>query len=197
MPEWFGDDGADTEAMSETLMDDRAWQVFRVPFDGGHTAIVVYRNLLGDFGIDYLLVHPDWSRARALARFDGDWAGPGLTWKQLAQIAVSADLASTGVHEPAERWLLLLPVLCQTELPADAQAQVAAPLEAIGAPIDSIRNTARALLDGRARGGHEGLSGFPLSGARSVLGAGSPELALPRALRLSEAQHEGLVRALN
>jgi hypothetical protein len=50
-PEWFGDDGADTNAMSGILLDAQAWPAFRIPFDACHSAVVVYRNLVGDWGI--------------------------------------------------------------------------------------------------------------------------------------------------
>ncbi|WP_052069568.1 hypothetical protein [Streptacidiphilus albus] len=196
MPEWFGDDGADTEAMSETLMDDQAWPVFRVPFDGGHAAIVVYRNLLGDCGIDYLLTHPDWNCAQVLASCDGSWSGPGLTWKNLVRITASPDLTTNGAHDPAERLLLLLPALCQAELPADAQTRVEAALETVGAPNSSIQIMARALLDGRRHSGPGGFSKSPLSGPRLASETGSPEMAMLRALNLTETQHDGLVRAL-
>jgi hypothetical protein len=34
-PERFGDDGADTDAMSEILLDAQAWPAFRIPFFDG------------------------------------------------------------------------------------------------------------------------------------------------------------------
>ncbi|MFC1403558.1 MULTISPECIES: TetR/AcrR family transcriptional regulator [Streptacidiphilus] len=39
-PEWFGDDGADTDALSEVLQNDQVWPAFRLPFQGGHSAVV-------------------------------------------------------------------------------------------------------------------------------------------------------------
>lgn len=57
-PEWFGDDGADVDALSEVLMDPEGWPVFRVPLANGHGIAVVYRNLVGDDGIDYLHTRP-------------------------------------------------------------------------------------------------------------------------------------------
>ncbi|MFE9388781.1 hypothetical protein [Streptomyces sp. NPDC006784] len=58
VPEWFGEDGADADAVSETLFDPERWPVFRLPAEDGPGAVVVYRNLDGDHGVDYLLVHP-------------------------------------------------------------------------------------------------------------------------------------------
>jgi hypothetical protein len=54
--------------MSEILLDAQAWPAFRIPFDVGHSAVVVYRNLVGDYGIDYLLAHPDGTGAEMASR---------------------------------------------------------------------------------------------------------------------------------
>ncbi|WP_406016337.1 DUF6262 family protein [Streptomyces sp. NBC_00984] len=45
-PEWFGDDGADADAMSEVLFDPERWPAFRVPAEEGPGAVVIYRNLV-------------------------------------------------------------------------------------------------------------------------------------------------------
>ncbi|MFF8729513.1 hypothetical protein ACF073_23900 [Streptomyces sp. NPDC015171] len=100
-PEWFGDDGADTDALAEVLLDDQAWPTFRIPFEGGHSAVVVYRNLVGDFGVDYLLTGAGWLRAEELASLDSDWYGPGLSWRDIMHIAETPDLAAVGVHDTA------------------------------------------------------------------------------------------------
>ncbi|MDT0481376.1 hypothetical protein [Streptomyces doebereineriae] len=165
-PEWFGDDSADTDATSEILLDAQAWPAFRIPLDACHSAVVVYRNLVGDYGIDYLLAHPDGTGAEAVAnRFDGDWSGLGLVWRDLKRIVVSPDLTAAGVHDPSERLLILLPVLNDAELPADAPAVVEAALTALGAPRHSAAHTAARLLDGRRRSaGHRVLTGSRLSG---------------------------------
>ncbi|WP_406192554.1 hypothetical protein OH807_01165 [Kitasatospora sp. NBC_01560] len=63
--------------------------------------IVVHRNLIGDSGIDHLLAQPDWPRAEKLAGHDGDWNGPGLSWRDIAHIAETPDLAAPGVHDTA------------------------------------------------------------------------------------------------
>lgn len=31
--------------------------------------------------------HPDWSGSERLASYDGDWSGPGLSWKDIVQVA--------------------------------------------------------------------------------------------------------------
>ncbi|MFF2573169.1 hypothetical protein [Streptomyces sp. NPDC058084] len=58
VPEWFGEDGADAEVLSEVLFDPEHWPVFRVPAEDGPGAVVIYRNLDGDYGTDYLRTHP-------------------------------------------------------------------------------------------------------------------------------------------
>lgn len=78
-PECFGDDGADTDALSEVLLDPERWPVFRVPAEDGPGAVVIYRNLIGDYGIDYLLTHPGGSYAQRIASWEGCLSGTGLT----------------------------------------------------------------------------------------------------------------------
>ncbi|GAB7186789.1 hypothetical protein ATKI12_6620 [Kitasatospora sp. Ki12] len=164
-PEWFGDDGADTDALAEVLLDDQAWPAFRIPFEGGHSTVVVYRNLVGDFGIDYLLTRAGWPRAEELASFDGDWYGPGLSWRDIMHIAETPDLTAVGVHDTAARLLLLLPLLADDELPPEAPARVNAALTAIGAPDDCAQDTADHLLGSRRPGaGRRGGADSPLSG---------------------------------
>ncbi|MFF2073283.1 hypothetical protein ACFVXG_00835 [Kitasatospora sp. NPDC058162] len=121
-PEWFGDDGADTDALAEVLLDDQAWPALRIPFKGGHSAVVVYRNLIGDFGVDYLLTQPVWPRKEDLSTYDGDWYGPGLSWRDIAHIAETPNPTELGVHDTAARLLLLLPLLADDELPPEAPA---------------------------------------------------------------------------
>ncbi len=164
-PEWFGDDGADTDALSGVLLDDRAWPALRIPFRGGHSAVVVYRNLVGDYGIDYLLTRADRPRPEDLSGFDGDWYGPGLSWREVVHIAETPDLAAPGVHDAAARVLLLLPLLADDALPPEAPARVGAALTAVGAPEGSARETADHLLrNRRPAAGRRGGAGSPLSG---------------------------------
>ncbi|MFC8720932.1 hypothetical protein [Kitasatospora sp. NPDC057198] len=198
VPEWFGDDGADTDALAEVLLDDQAWPTFRIPFRGGHSAVVVYRNLVGDLGIDYLLTRADWHRAEEVAGFDGDWYGPGLSWRDIAHIAETPDLAAPGVHDTAARLLLLLPLLADDELPPEAPARVSAALTAVEAPDDSARNTADHLLRNRRPAARR------RSGADSPLSGGShrrtepdpDESAVLWALDLTRPQNDALAAAL-
>ncbi|WP_441248235.1 hypothetical protein [Kitasatospora sp. McL0602] len=197
-PEWFGDDGADTDALAEVLLDDQAWPAFRIPFRGGHSAVVVYRNLIGDFGIDYLLTQANWPRTEDLSSFDGDWYGPGLSWRDIVNIAETPDLTAPGVHDTAARLLLLLPLLADDELPPQAPARVDAALTAIGAPEDSAQDTADHLLRSRRpaarrRGGADS----PLSGgSHRHTEPDSDESAVLWALNLTRSQNDALADAL-
>lgn len=106
VPEWFGEDGADADALSEVLLDPEHWPVFRMPAEDGPGAVVIYRNLDGDYGTDYLLTHPDRSYAQQIASWDGDFSGTGLTWHELIRIADSPFLTDEGVQDTATRFLL-------------------------------------------------------------------------------------------
>ncbi|MEW1908466.1 hypothetical protein AB0442_08410 [Kitasatospora sp. NPDC085895] len=198
MPEWFGDDGADTDALSEVLLDDRAWPAFRVPFQGGHSTVVVHRKLIGDFGIDYLLTRPNWPRAEALSSYDGDWYGPGLSWRDIACIAGTPDPTAPGVHDTAARLLLLLPLLADDELPPEAPARVNAALTAIGAPEDSARNTADHILRNRRPAARcHGGADSPLSGGSHRHTEPDPkESAVLWALNLTRSRSDALAGAL-
>ncbi|GAA2408291.1 hypothetical protein GCM10010420_40680 [Streptomyces glaucosporus] len=181
-PECFGDDGADVDAMSELLLDERTSPVFRVPFGGG-AAVVVYRNTADDPGVDFLLVRPGRGRPEVLAVLGQDRWGPGLSWRELLRIADAPDPAAGGVLDPDARLLLLLPALDgdgdgggDGGLPADAVARVGAALVAVGAPRDTAPETAGHLLGRLAPPvWHDPSGGSPLSGARPRSPAPSAE----------------------
>ncbi|WP_063857235.1 MULTISPECIES: hypothetical protein [unclassified Kitasatospora] len=196
-PEWFGDDGADTDALAEVLLDERVWPVFRVPFEAGHALLVVYRNFAGDYGVDYLLDHPDWGRAEAIASFDGDWSGLGLSWPEVTRLAGACDPAAAGVQAPAARLLLLLPVLCAEELPADATEVVRGALVTVGVPGDVAPRTAERVLAGR-RGAllPPSPARSPLSGGESGASDGEPDSFVLRMLGITRQQAGLLARAL-
>lgn len=71
VPEWFGEDTADADALSEILFDPARWPVFRLPGADGSEVVVVFRNLVGDHGTDFLLVPPGLSRAQQIATGQG------------------------------------------------------------------------------------------------------------------------------
>ncbi|MER5918209.1 hypothetical protein ABT124_50280 [Streptomyces sp. NPDC001982] len=178
-PEWFGDDGADVDAMSEVLMDPERWPVFRVPLEGGYGVVVVYRNLVGDYGVDYLLTHPSRSSAHRIASWEGDLEGDTLRWRELIRIADSPSSVAEGIEDPAARLLLLLPLLNDHALPDEAVETFSAALVAVGAPQDTAPNTAEHLLDHSAGGvWHDPTWTSPLSGSSGSPGStGSGVLA--------------------
>ncbi|WP_317440656.1 hypothetical protein [Streptomyces collinus] len=90
---------------------------------------MVYRTFTDDTGTDYLLHHPDWDRAELLARDDGHFMGPGLSWPELIAAADNA-LPGGSTTDPHARLLLLLPAFGDDEVPDDAVARLADALRA-------------------------------------------------------------------
>ncbi|MFD9607923.1 hypothetical protein ACFWWS_00990 [Streptomyces sp. NPDC059083] len=165
VPEWFGEDGADVDALSEVLFDPEGWPVFRVPAEDGPGAVVIYRNLDGDYGTDYLLTRSGRSCAEQIASWDGDFSGTGLTWRELIRIADSPSFAADGVHDTAVRFLLLLPLLSDPDVPESASARIAAALAVAGAPGDTASIAAEHLLAHLTRRSrHDSSWASPLSG---------------------------------
>ncbi|MEU3559343.1 hypothetical protein [Kitasatospora sp. NPDC006786] len=203
-PALFGVDGADADAAYERLSNPAAWPVIRLPMQQGHNILIVHRNFTEDEGIDYYLAHPDWARPRSIASIEGHFAGPGLAWCELEHVALHPG-DGPGITDPHARLLLLLPVLGDTDLPADATAAVADALAAIGTPSEATAALAETLLDHPFWDGEtwylEG-AGSPLSGAgaashtsRILLCGGTYS---PRAIRfgLSPDQDARLADAL-
>ncbi|MGX1127830.1 hypothetical protein RKD49_007938 [Streptomyces glaucescens] len=166
VPEWFGEDGADVDALSEVLFDPERWPAFRVPAEDGPGAVVIYRNLDGDYGTDYLLTHPGRTYAEQIASWDVDFSGTGLTWQELIRIADSPSLADEGVQDTATRFLLLLPLLTDPDVPETASARLIAALTAVGAPQDTASIAAEHLLAHLSRRSrHDPTWASPLSGS--------------------------------
>lgn len=166
VPEWFGEDGADVDALSEVLFDPERWPVFRVPAEDGRGVVVIYRNLDGDYGADYLFTHPGISCVELIASWDGDFSGTGLTWCELIRIADSPSFAAEGVQDTAIRCLLLLPLLTDPDVPATASARLLAALVAVGAPQDTASIAAEHLLAHLTRRPrHDPTWASPLSGS--------------------------------
>ncbi|MFG2867241.1 hypothetical protein [Streptomyces sp. NPDC048338] len=165
-PEWFGDDAADTDALSEVLVDPERWPVFRVPTEHGPGVVVICRNLPGEYGIDHLLTGPGPSDAGQVASRDGGYPGTGLTWDELVRIADTPPSPVTqGVEDPPARLLLLLPLLGDAEVPESAKPRLCAALVSAGAPRDTASATAEHLLTGLTdRSLHDPAWGSPLSG---------------------------------
>ncbi|MFD7444763.1 hypothetical protein [Streptomyces sp. NPDC059909] len=145
--ESFGVDAADAGAMLERLYDRSAWPMFTVPLTGGHTVLVHYNSGEEYTSTDYFLHHPDWwTNDLVLASADEDRIGPGLCWPELVAL-LDAPAGHDGVTDRHARLLLLLPVLGDADVPAEAVSLVAEALMAHGAP-PSCEPLARRLLQG-------------------------------------------------
>lgn len=199
----FGVDAEDADDACQRLTDPATWPVIRVPLRHGHCISIVYRNFLEDEGIDYYLSHPEWDRVEELARLEGHFSGPGLAWRELLYVA-SHSGGEPGVTDPHSRLLLLLPILGDAALPADAGATVAAALASVGAPAGTRNELAGALLDHPYWDGenwyHQGSDSSPAGSSaadtgRILLCAGSYS---PRAtpFRLSPGHDSLLAQAL-
>lgn len=165
-PESFGDDGADVDALADTLLDPEWWPVFRVTASNGSGVVVVYRNAVEDYGIDYLLMEPGRDAARRIIAWDADVSGTGLTWQKLLALADDPATTAEGVHDPAARLLLLLPLLADPAVPDEAPARVSAALTAVRAPEDTAASTAEFLLARlTSRAWHDPAWTSPLSGS--------------------------------
>lgn len=145
--ESFGVDPADVEGMLERLSDKTAWPMFRIPLAGGHSIVLHYNSGEEYTSTDCFIVHPDWgTNDLVLASTDEDRIGPGLCWAELAAL-LPAPEGEDGVTDPQARLLLLLPVLGDTNVPAEAVTLVREALTAQGAP-DDCEGLARSLLQG-------------------------------------------------
>lgn len=164
VPEWFGDDGADSDALSETLFDPERWPVFRVPAADGPGVVVIYRNLVGDYGIDWLITHPGRRYAQQIANWEGHLSGSGLTWQELVRIADTPSCEVERVQDTAARLLLVLPLFNDLDIPSMALTRISAALTAAGAPQDTATDTAQHLIDHLTRRtSHDPNWGSPLS----------------------------------
>jgi hypothetical protein len=134
--------------------------------EDGPGAVVIHRNMDGDYGTDYLLTHPGRSHAEQIASWDVDFSGNGLTWHELIRIADSPSPADEGVQDTATRFLLLLPLLTDPDVPETAAARLIAALTAVGAPQDTASIAAEHLLAHLTRRSrHDPTWASPLSGS--------------------------------
>ncbi|MER5935151.1 hypothetical protein [Streptomyces sp. NPDC002054] len=164
VPDWFGDDGADADALSETLFDPERWPVFRVPAADGPGVVVIHRNLVGDYGIDYLLTHPGRSYAQQIANWEGHLSGSGLAWQELVRIADTPSCAAEGVQDMPARLLLILPLFNDLDIPAAALPRISTALTEVGAPQATATASAQHLIGHLTRRpSHDPRWGSPLS----------------------------------
>ncbi|MFD3455686.1 hypothetical protein ACFWVC_26360 [Streptomyces sp. NPDC058691] len=143
--------GADWDAATElyrVLSAEREWPVFSVPLSSGHTIHVVYRNIEGDRGVDYLIHHPAWSAAETLAVDDGHFMGPGLAWPEL--LSTARQPVTEGIADPDARLLLLFPTLGDARLPDDAAVALTTALTALTV-IEETAEVATMLLENQGQ----------------------------------------------
>lgn len=144
----FGPDWDDAQELYKTLSSPDKWPAFTVHLHSGYTLQVVYRNLEGDHGVDYLLSHPDWTEAATLATDDGHFMGPGLSWRELE---ASADQgAASGVTDPNARLLLLFPMLGDADVPEAAAPRLASALAELTI-VEDPAAVARVLLENQGQ----------------------------------------------
>lgn len=133
----FGADWDAAEELVDELCSVERWPVFTVPVGNGCVIRVVYRNFDGDKGIDYHL--QDQQEALVLASDEGSFMGPGLSWRELDAVATDA-----------RTLLLLLPMLGDADVPAEAITRVAAALEEL-TWVEEPETVAGLMLDGQGQ----------------------------------------------
>jgi hypothetical protein len=172
------------------------WPVFRVPFGGGHTILVIYSHF-DAYEIEYVVRHPDWGRLGFLGDFGPEPRGPGLSWTELTAIAEarpSDGAAEAGLSDPAHRLLLLLPMLGDAATPADASTVVAQALVRCGMSADVAPRFAAELI-GSDMSGKPSWSAGPDNPVPVCSWHNSPR-QVPIALGISPDQAQALADAL-
>ncbi|MEU0434186.1 hypothetical protein ABZ153_21575 [Streptomyces sp. NPDC006290] len=146
-PDRYGVASSAYDAMEDRLGDtEQPWPVLRVPFDGGHTAYVVYANSEDMSDIEFFVRHPAWGRLGFLGDCGGDHAGPGLSWNELTTLAASTPDGGEGLSDPSQRLLLLLPMLGDADMPEETTDVVARALVHCGIRADAAHELAAAVL---------------------------------------------------
>lgn len=146
-PERYGVDTSLHEEMVERLGDTALpWPVLRVPFDGGHTAYVVYANFEDMGSVDFFVRHPEWGRLGHFGACGAEGAGPGLSWTELVALATSSPRGGAGLTDVSQRLLLLLPMLGDANMPGEARDAVAKALSHCGMRSDTAAELASTLL---------------------------------------------------
>ncbi|WP_329125145.1 hypothetical protein [Streptomyces sp. NBC_01353] len=141
----FGADYDAADDFQQRLWQRAEWPTFTVPLADDHRLHVVYRTFADDAGIDYLLHHPDWDQAEILARDDGHFLGPGLSWRELVAAADGA-LPGGSTTDPDARLLLLLPAFGDDDVPDDAVDRLAVALRSLTG-VEAPEPLASALLE--------------------------------------------------
>jgi hypothetical protein len=132
LEEAFGVDIVEAEELDDRMLDHDHWPVFTVPLHSKGNIHIIYRNLDGDMGVDYVLAHPDWPHDLRLAAAEGCFIGPALSWPELSTIAGQPPTSTDDtLVDAASRLLILLPALGDADLPDDAIPTVAAALSEV------------------------------------------------------------------
>jgi hypothetical protein len=117
----------------EQLTDPASWPAFEIGLDGDAKLAVVYRNMDGDYGVDYLLVPGSEQECVMVAALEGHYRGPGISWPELSAVA-------DRFADPLERaraMLLLGPMLGDVEaVEPEAIAELAEALRLTGGTGD-------------------------------------------------------------
>ncbi|MFF4034352.1 hypothetical protein ACFYZ2_32170 [Streptomyces sviceus] len=185
------------DAMVDRLGDpEQPWPVLRVCFDGGHTAYAVYANWEDENSVDFFIRHPNWGRLGHLGQCGTDEAGPGLSWTELLALATSTHEGSEGLTDPAERLLLLLPMLGDADMPGEARDTVAGALSHCGIRADAASDLAATLLGEQDSAG--GIRWAP-TGDNPIAVCSSPysPRQVPLALGITQDQARALATALS
>ena len=172
------------------------WPLFRVPFRGGHTILVIYSHF-DAVEIDFVVHHPDWGRLGFLGDFGPESRGPGLSWAELMAIAEarpSDGAAGAGLADSAQRLLLLLPMLGDAATPADASTVVSRALVRCGMSADVAPRFATELI-GSDLSGEPTWSAGPDNPVPVCSSDNSPR-QLPIALGITPDQAQALADAL-
>ncbi len=146
--------GADYDAADDyqrRLWERAEWPTFTVPLTADHHLHVVYRTFTDDTGIDYLLHHRGWDRAELLARDDGHFMGPGLSWPELVAAADNT-LPGGSTSDPHARLLLLLPAFGDDDVPDNAVGRLTDALRA-RTSVEDPEPLASVLLEGQGAPG--------------------------------------------
>lgn len=138
----FDADPADLEAYVEKLHHPDCWPyvVLRLAF--GYRLHGLFRNFEGDAGWDYLLQPAGADTVITLAALEGHFRGPAYSWPDLVLVANQPD----PTRSAAERLLLLVPAMGDTNLPDDAEQVIAAAIDAVGGRQRYQRKVSRELL---------------------------------------------------
>jgi len=196
-PEEYGVAASAYDTMVDRLGDHfHPWPVFRVPFGGGHTILVIYSHF-DAYEIEFVVRHPDWGRLGYLGDFGPEPRGPGLSWAELIAIAEarpSDGAAEAGLSDPAQRLLLLLPMLGDAATPADASTVVAQALVRCGMSADVAPRFAAELI-GSDMSGKPSWSAGPDNPVPVCSWHNSPR-QVPIALGIAPEQAQALADAL-